>query len=34
LACGDIDPHTSIVVINTATPLKADPAFSTVPASQ
>jgi threonine synthase len=31
LAKGELNPQARIVVINTATPLKADPAFSTVP---
>ena len=33
LARGEIDPASSIVVVNTATPLKADPAFDAAPAS-
>jgi threonine synthase len=34
LAHGEIDPGSTIVVINTATPLKADPAFNAEPMHQ
>jgi threonine synthase len=33
LACGEIAPDSSIVVINTASPLKADPGFDAAPAT-